>query len=104
MAQLTERPPITEHDVFTSLDALARCSDVRDLERLIYEARRAARAVYALKLGERRHLSPRLSGIMARVEGNEVFGDPRAGRALEKIRELVACLTWNANEYSKRYA
>ena len=80
------------YDPFLALDALAGCPDVYSLEPLLREARRAARELYALKVAERRDLSPRLRGIMARVDGNEVFRDPRAGRALETIGELVARL------------
>jgi hypothetical protein len=79
-------------DPFAALEALAACPDIHDLGDLLGEARRAARELYSLKIGERRNLTPRVQAIMARVDENRVFRDVRAARALETMGELFARL------------
>jgi len=79
-------------DPFAPLDALADCPDIRDLDALLYRARHAAYDLRSLKVAERRSFGPRLDQIMSRVDGNPVFRDPRATRALEVLADLFARL------------
>lgn len=79
-------------DPFAALEALAACPDIHELGDLLGEARRAARELYALKIGEKRNLAPRVRYIMSRIDQNPTFRDVRAASAVSLLGELAARL------------
>ncbi len=79
-------------DPFQALEALAACPDIHELGDLLGEARRSARELYALKIGEKRELAPRVRFILSRIDQNPTFRDARAAGAVAMFGELAARL------------